>query len=79
MKWERNLKINKDKKYLVKKSIYFLNITLVLLALNFLSNNFTIINIEFLQISTFYLLFAMLILNIPLKKIYIKIKEKHMK
>jgi hypothetical protein len=77
MKWERNLKINKDKKSLATKSIYLLNITLVLLTLNFLSNNFTIVNIGFLQISTLYLLLALFILNIPLKKLCIKIKEKY--
>jgi len=77
MKWERNLKINKDKKFLATKAIYVLNTTLVLLLLNFLSNNFTITNIEFLQISTLYLLLATLILNIPLIKIYDKIKEKN--
>ena len=76
MKWERNLRIKKDKKFLVTKSTYILNITLVLFVLNFLSNNFTITNIEFLQISAIYLLLAILILNIPLRKIYNKLKQK---
>ena len=44
MKKEKNLKIYKDKKVLSTASLYVLNLTLVLLALNFLSNNFAYFN-----------------------------------
>lgn len=79
MKKEKNLKIYKDKKVLSTASLYVLNITLVLLALNFLSNNFAIIDSAFMRISTLYLLLGMLILNLPFKKIYNNLKKRHTK
>ena len=75
MKKERSLKRYIDKKVLKSSILYFLNITLVLISLNFLSNNFYIIDIAIMHISTLYLLLALLILNLPFKKIYNTLKN----
>ena len=77
MKKETYLKIYNDKKVSATASLYVLNITLILLVLNFLSNNFVIIDSEFIRISTIYLLLCVLILNLPFKKIYNNIKKRH--
>ena len=72
-----NFKINLDKKFLARASLYILNITLILLALNFLSNNFPLVDEALLRISTIYLLLSLLIFNLPIKKIFYNLKEKH--
>jgi len=75
MKWERNLKINFEKKFLAKASLYFLNITLILLSINLLTNNFIIIDSNLMRISSLYLLFGLLLLNLPFKKILKNLKN----
>ena len=72
-----NFKINLDKKFLSRTSLYILNITLILLTLNFLSNNFPLVDEALLRISTIYLLLSLLIFNLPIKKIFYNLKEKH--
>jgi hypothetical protein len=75
MKWERNLKIGIEKKYLAKSSLFFLNIILILLSINLLTNNFVIIDPNFMRISCLYLLFSLLLLNLPFKKILKNLKK----
>lgn len=76
MKKERILQRHIGKKVLESAILYFLNIILVLFSLNFLSNNFYIVDIAIMHISTLYLLLALLILNLPFKKIYNALKNR---
>jgi len=77
MEKETNLKINIDKKVFANASLYVLNILIILLILNFLSNNFVMVDIELMRISTIYLLLSMLIFNLPIQKFYNNLKEKN--
>ena len=77
MKNVTDFKIFLDKKNINKVFRYVLNITLVILALNFLSNNFVMVNTALMHISSIYLLLVVLIFNLPIKKFYNNLKEKH--
>lgn len=77
MKNEENLNIKIVNRVLAKGSFYVLNITLILLLINFISNNFVIVKQSLIHVSTIYLLLALLIFNLPFKKIYNNLKEKN--
>jgi hypothetical protein len=72
------VKFYKDIDSLRTVSLYGLNITLILLSLNFLSNNLAIIDSVFIRNSTLYILLGIIILNIPFKKIYNNIKRNNL-
>jgi len=72
-------KILKDKKLLKAALLGGTNISLILLALNLLSINLTIVDSSLMIASTAYLLIGVIILNLPFKKIYEVIKRKNTK
>ena len=79
MQWAEKYKSFKQKNNLKNISFVFLNIFLILLALNLISRNFFITQKEIMLLATVYVLIGFLLLNIPFTKLFKFIINKRSK
>jgi len=74
---ERYLKIVRNKELLTTVFRNGLNIALILLALNLLTINLAIVDSAFMLVSTIYVLFGVIVFNLPFRRLYSTIIGKN--